>query len=65
MLGESERDIEFLKGKIALEKSRGIEAELIGANELRGWSPPSARRQSPPNGAPARARSIPCAAPMR
>ena len=35
MLGESERDIEFLRGKIALEKSRGIEAELIGANELR------------------------------
>ena len=39
MLGESERDIEFLKGKIALEKSRGIEAELIGANELREMEP--------------------------
>jgi glycine/D-amino acid oxidase-like deaminating enzyme len=39
MLGESERDIEFLKGKIALEKSRGIEAELIGANELRRMEP--------------------------
>ena len=39
MLGESERDIEFLRGKIALEKSRGIEAELIGGNELRRMEP--------------------------
>jgi glycine/D-amino acid oxidase-like deaminating enzyme len=39
MLGESDRDIDFLKGKIALEKSRGIEAELIGANELRALEP--------------------------
>jgi glycine/D-amino acid oxidase-like deaminating enzyme len=39
MLGESERDVEFLKAKIALEKSRGIEAELIGANELRRMEP--------------------------
>ncbi|HSI02494.1 MAG TPA: FAD-dependent oxidoreductase [Reyranella sp.] len=39
MLGESERDIEFLRGKIALEKSRGIEAELIGGNELRRLEP--------------------------
>ena len=39
MLAESERDIAFLKGKIALEKSRGIEAELIGANELRRLEP--------------------------
>jgi glycine/D-amino acid oxidase-like deaminating enzyme len=39
MLGESERDIEFLKGKIALEKSRGIEAELIGRDELRRLEP--------------------------
>lgn len=39
MLGESDRDIEFLKGKIALEKSRGIEAELIGGNELRRMEP--------------------------
>jgi glycine/D-amino acid oxidase-like deaminating enzyme len=39
MLGENQRDIEFLKGKIALEKSRGIEAELIGANELRRMEP--------------------------
>src|SRR4051812_4453842 len=39
MLGESERDIAFLKGKIALEKSRGIEAELIGADELRRLEP--------------------------
>ena len=39
MLAETERDIEFLKGKIALEKSRGIEAELIGTNELRALEP--------------------------
>src|SRR6266851_3334879 len=39
MLAENERDIEFLKGKIALEKSRGIEAELIGTNELRALEP--------------------------
>jgi glycine/D-amino acid oxidase-like deaminating enzyme len=39
MLGENERDIEFLKGKIALERSRGIEAELIGADELRRMEP--------------------------
>jgi len=39
MLAETERDIEFLKGKIALEKSRGVEAELIGANELRALEP--------------------------
>ena len=39
MLAENDRDIEFLKGKIALEKSRGIEAELIGTNELRALEP--------------------------
>jgi len=39
MLAETERDIEILKGKIALEKSRGVEAELIGANELRQLEP--------------------------
>ena len=39
MLAETERDIAFLKGKIALERSRGIEAELIGANELRALEP--------------------------
>ena len=39
MLAENERDIDFLKGKIALEKSHGIEAELIGANELRALEP--------------------------
>lgn len=39
MLAENERDIAFLKGKIALEQSRGIEAELLGANELRSLEP--------------------------
>jgi glycine/D-amino acid oxidase-like deaminating enzyme len=39
MLAETERDVERLRGKIALENSRGIEAELIGANELRRLEP--------------------------
>jgi glycine/D-amino acid oxidase-like deaminating enzyme len=39
MLAETQRDIDFLKAKIALEKSRGIEAELLGANELRQLEP--------------------------
>jgi glycine/D-amino acid oxidase-like deaminating enzyme len=39
MLAETERDIEILKGKIALEKSRGVEAELIGGHELRQLEP--------------------------
>jgi glycine/D-amino acid oxidase-like deaminating enzyme/bacterioferritin-associated ferredoxin len=39
MLAETADDVAFLKAKIALEKSRGIEAELIGANELRQLEP--------------------------
>lgn len=39
MLAESARDVEILKGKIALEKSRGVEAELIGADELHQLEP--------------------------
>jgi glycine/D-amino acid oxidase-like deaminating enzyme len=39
MLAETARDVEILKGKIALEKSRGIEAEMIGASELRQLEP--------------------------
>ena len=39
MLAENERDVAFLKAKIALEKSRGIEAGLLGANELRALEP--------------------------
>jgi glycine/D-amino acid oxidase-like deaminating enzyme len=39
MVAESERDVAFLKAKIALEKSRGIEAEYLGANELRVLEP--------------------------
>jgi hypothetical protein len=35
MLAETEDDVAFLKAKIELEKSRGIEAELIGANAVR------------------------------
>lgn len=39
MLGETERDIELLRGKIAFERSRGIDAELIGKDELRRLEP--------------------------
>lgn len=39
MLAEHARDVEVLKGKIALEKSRGVAAELIGADELRRLEP--------------------------
>jgi glycine/D-amino acid oxidase-like deaminating enzyme len=39
MLAETDEDVAFLKAKIELEKSRGIEAELIGANELRQLEP--------------------------
>ena len=39
MLAETERDVAFLKAKIELERRRGIEAELIGANELRQLEP--------------------------
>src|SRR6267143_435090 len=39
MLAETERDVAFLKAKIELERSRGIEAELLGANELRQLEP--------------------------
>ncbi len=39
MLAENERDIAFLKSKIAVERAHGIEAELVGANELRALEP--------------------------
>ncbi len=39
MLAESEGDVELLKGKIAVERSRGVEAELIGADVLRQLEP--------------------------
>jgi glycine/D-amino acid oxidase-like deaminating enzyme len=39
MLAENERDVAFLKAKIELERSRGIEAGLLGANELRQLEP--------------------------
>jgi len=39
MLAESDRDVELLKGKIALERSRGVEAELIDARALRELEP--------------------------
>jgi D-hydroxyproline dehydrogenase subunit alpha len=39
MLAETARDVEILKGKVALEKSRGVEAEMIGADDLRRLEP--------------------------
>jgi D-hydroxyproline dehydrogenase subunit alpha len=39
MVAETEQEVGLLKGKIALETSRGIEAELIGTNELRQLEP--------------------------
>jgi glycine/D-amino acid oxidase-like deaminating enzyme len=39
MLAETERDVAFLEAKIALERSRGIAAEFVGANELRALEP--------------------------
>jgi glycine/D-amino acid oxidase-like deaminating enzyme len=39
MVAEDERDVAFLKAKIEVERSRGIEAELVGANELRSLEP--------------------------
>ena len=39
MLAETADDVAFLKAKIELERSRGIEAELLGANELRQLEP--------------------------
>jgi glycine/D-amino acid oxidase-like deaminating enzyme len=39
MVGESEADMAFLAQKTALEKSYGIDSELIGSNELRGLEP--------------------------
>lgn len=39
MVGESEADMAFLAQKTALEKSYGIDSELIGANELRSLEP--------------------------
>ena len=39
MLAETERDVAFLKDKIAVERSRGVAAELLGVNELRALEP--------------------------
>ncbi len=58
MVAENERDIAFLRAKIALEKTKGIEAELVGGNDLRRIELALAKRRSPPNGARWKARSI-------
>jgi glycine/D-amino acid oxidase-like deaminating enzyme len=39
MLGESERDIEFLRARSRWRRAAAIEAELIGGNELRRMEP--------------------------
>ncbi|HTR84808.1 MAG TPA: FAD-dependent oxidoreductase [Reyranella sp.] len=39
MVAETEQDVALLKGKVALERSRGIEAHVIGADELRRLEP--------------------------
>ncbi len=58
MVGESEADMAFLAQKTALEKSYGIDSELIGANELRSLEPLIARISPAPRSAATRARSI-------
>lgn len=44
MVGETAGDMEFLRRKVALERSYGIDSELIGANELRALEPHIAHR---------------------
>ncbi|MEI8146904.1 MAG: FAD-dependent oxidoreductase, partial [Alphaproteobacteria bacterium] len=39
MVAETESEMAFLEQKVALERSYGLEAELIGANELRALEP--------------------------
>jgi glycine/D-amino acid oxidase-like deaminating enzyme len=39
MVAETAKDMEFLKAKTALERSYGIDCEVIGANELRDLAP--------------------------
>src|SRR5262249_44976877 len=39
MLAETEEEVAHLRAKVDFEKSRGIEAELIGGNELRKLEP--------------------------
>jgi glycine/D-amino acid oxidase-like deaminating enzyme len=39
MVAENERDLAFLRGKIALERRYGVEAELIDGRALRGIAP--------------------------
>jgi len=39
MVAESERELGFLRDKVALERSYGIEAELIGPDALRALAP--------------------------
>lgn len=39
MVAETDRDMAFLAAKVALERSHGVECEVIGRNELRSLAP--------------------------
>ncbi len=43
MVGETEAEMEFLRRKVALERSYGIDSTMIGPNELRSLEPNLAR----------------------
>ena len=44
MVAETDKDMAFLAAKVALEKSYGIDCDLIGANELRALAPALSQR---------------------
>ena len=44
MVGETNADMDFLRHKVELERSYGIDAQIIGANELRSLEPHLATR---------------------
>jgi D-hydroxyproline dehydrogenase subunit alpha len=44
MVAETDKDMAFLAAKVALEKSYGIECDVIGANELRALAPALSER---------------------
>ena len=39
MLAETEAELAWLRGKVGMEKARGIESHVVGANELRSLAP--------------------------
>lgn len=44
MVAETDRDMAFLAAKVALERSHGVECEVIGRNELRSLAPALSER---------------------